>query len=61
MTESLTIIILLGDVRFGSKADITASNLDVRFLPQKADIDWQLSHVRFVPRADIKSDGYADY
>src|SRR6516165_8188105 len=41
-----------GDVRFGSKADITADRLNVRFTPKSGH--WNsVVDVRFVPKADI--------
>ena len=42
----------IGDVRFGSKADIEVRLPDVRFTP-KADIVEREWNVRFVPKADI--------
>jgi hypothetical protein len=39
----------LGNVRFGSKADIATDQLNVRFTPNKT----QSRDVRFVPKADI--------
>jgi hypothetical protein len=42
----------LGDLRFGSKADIGARPINVPFTP-KADIGTQLCDVCFVPKADI--------
>ena len=42
---------LLGNVRFGSKADMGLPLIDVR-LPPKADIGSTYQDVRFVPEAD---------
>src|SRR5215469_1816264 len=43
----------LGDVRFGSKADIGAVRA-MSALPPKADIAERRRDVRFVPKADIR-------
>jgi hypothetical protein len=42
----------LGNVRFGSKADIPACSADVRFTP-KRDIAGRNDHVRFVPKDGV--------
>ena len=42
------------DVRFGSGADIMRA-LAMSALPPKADIERGDGHVRFVPKADMKS------
>jgi len=42
------------NVRFGSKADMTTSNLDVRFTPESGHCSGEQSrYVCFVPEADI--------
>ena len=41
------------DVRFGSKADMMCSKLDVRFYLPKADIPFGEFNVRFVPMASV--------
>jgi hypothetical protein len=43
----------LGDVRFGSKADIASGPLDVRFTPRKRTLVELVLDVCFVPQADI--------
>jgi hypothetical protein len=50
----------VGNVRFGSKADIEEGGADVRFTP-KADIAESDRHVRFVPKADIGSASKFDF
>ena len=41
-----------GDVRFGSKAEVKATNIDVRFTPESGHVQCT-SDVRLVPIADI--------